>query len=130
MLPGIAKLVVQKRETADGSEPGDRSDGRDPGEAGRQGAHREAAQGRGRSVVWGARPGQLPGGAAAGARELERADFETTWNGQRCVATDPLLALIHMPLRKVPQRPSTEGPTPRHINVSVEHTDYAPVGLT
>ena len=63
-------------------------------------------------------------------RMTKTALFETTWNGQRCVATDPPLALIHMLLRKVPQQPSTEGPTPRHINVSVEHTDYAPVGLT
>ena len=33
MLPGIAKLVVQKRERRIGSQPGDRRDCRDPGQA-------------------------------------------------------------------------------------------------
>ena len=46
MLPGVAKLVVQKRERRTGR----KRERRDPGQAGGQGAHREAAQGRGRSV--------------------------------------------------------------------------------
>ena len=50
LLPGVAKLVVQKRERRMGPEPGDRGEDRDPGQAGGQGAHREAAQGCGRSV--------------------------------------------------------------------------------
>ena len=40
VLPGVAKLVVQQRERRMGRKPGDRRDGRDPGPAGRQGAHR------------------------------------------------------------------------------------------
>ena len=53
-------------------------------------------------------------------------------------ATDPPLALSHLPLRRVsPTAVNVHGhlhggevPTGRHINVSVERTDYAPVGLT
>ena len=53
-------------------------------------------------------------------------------------ATDPPLALSHLPLRRVPPTAVNvhghlhggEAPTRRHINVSVERTDYAPVGLT
>ena len=53
-------------------------------------------------------------------------------------ATDPPLALSHLPLRRVPPTAVNvhghlhggEAPTRRHINVSVEQTDYAPVGLT
>ena len=51
VLPGVAKLVVQQRERRIGPEPGDRGEGRAPGQAGGQGAHREAAQGRGGSVA-------------------------------------------------------------------------------
>ena len=53
-------------------------------------------------------------------------------------ATDPPLALSHLPLRRV--RPTTvnvhghihrsKAPSRHHFNVSVERTDYAPVGLT
>ena len=53
-------------------------------------------------------------------------------------ATDPPLVLTHIPLLKVPAGAvnvhgylhRAAGPTDRHVNVSVEHTDYAPVGLT
>ena len=63
-------------------------------------------------------------------------DFDTMCRSAPC-ATDPPLALSHVPLRTVPPTAvnvhghlhGAEAPTPRHINVSVEHTDYAPVGL-
>ena len=53
-------------------------------------------------------------------------------------ATDPPLALSHLPLRRVPPTGvnvhghihAGEAPSQRHFNVSVERTDYAPVGLT
>ena len=53
-------------------------------------------------------------------------------------ATDPPMMLTHIPLLKVPAGAvNVHGhlhraarPTDQHINVSVEHTDYAPVGLT
>ena len=53
-------------------------------------------------------------------------------------ATDPPLALSHLPLRTVPPTAinvhghihAGEAPSRRHFNVSVERTDYAPVGLT
>ena len=62
--------------------------------------------------------------------------------GSMCIAalcaTDPPLALSHLPLQRVP--PTTinvrghihagEAPSQHHFNVSVERTDYAPVGLT
>ena len=51
-------------------------------------------------------------------------------------ATDPPLVLTHIPLLKVPAGAvnvhghlhRAAGPTNRHVNVSVEHTDYAPRG--
>ena len=61
--------------------------------------------------------------------------------GTMCIAalcdTDPPLALSHLPLRRVPPTAINvhghihggEAPTRRHFNVSVERTDYAPVGL-
>ena len=53
-------------------------------------------------------------------------------------ASDPPLALSHLPLRRVPPTAvnvhghihAAEAPSLRHFNVSVERTDYAPVGLT
>ena len=53
-------------------------------------------------------------------------------------ATDPPLALGHLPPRKVlPTAVNVHGhihaakaPSRRHLNVSVERTDYPPVGLT
>ena len=53
-------------------------------------------------------------------------------------ATDPPLVLTHLPLLKVPAGAvnvhghlhRATGPTGRHVKVSVEHTDYALVGLT
>lgn len=53
-------------------------------------------------------------------------------------ATDPPLALTHMPLKRVPPTAvnvhghihKADSPTRRHVNVSVERTDYAPVGLS
>ena len=53
-------------------------------------------------------------------------------------ATDPPLALSHLPLRRVPPTAinvhghihAGEAPSQRHFNVSVERIDYAPVGLT
>ena len=68
---------------------------------------------------------------------LRRAGFHTTCRTALC-ATVPPLVLTHLPLRKVPAGAvnvhghlhRAGGPTDRHVNVSVEHTDYAPVGLT
>ena len=53
-------------------------------------------------------------------------------------ATDPPLALTHMLLRRVPPTAvnvrghlhRADGPSRRHVNVSVERTDYAPIGLS
>ncbi len=53
-------------------------------------------------------------------------------------ASDPPLALSHLPLRRVaPTAVNVHGhihrgkaPSRRHFNVSVERTDYSPVGLT
>ena len=53
-------------------------------------------------------------------------------------ATDPPLALSHLPLRRVPPTALNvhghihegKAPSQRHFNVSVKRTDYAPVGLT
>ena len=68
---------------------------------------------------------------------LHDASFETM-----CVAalyaSDPPLALSHLPLRRVPPTAvnghghihAAEAASQRHFNVSVERTDYAPVGLT
>ena len=62
--------------------------------------------------------------------------------GTMCVAalyaSDPPLALSHLPLRRVPPTAVNvhghihrgKAPSRRHFNVSVERTDYAPVGLT
>ena len=52
-------------------------------------------------------------------------------------ATDPPLALTHVPLRRVPPTAinvhghlhGAPAPSPRHLNVSVERTDYAPIRL-
>ena len=52
-------------------------------------------------------------------------------------ATEPALALTHMPLRRVPLTAinvhghlhGVPAPSPRHLNVCVEWTDYAPVRL-
>ena len=68
---------------------------------------------------------------------LRRTGFQKTWRTALC-ATDPPLVLTHIPLLKVPAGAvnvhghlhRAAGPTNRHVNVSVEHTDYAPVGLT
>ena len=69
---------------------------------------------------------------------LRRAGFHKTCRTALC-ATDPPLVLTHIPLLKVPALgPATStatctgppGRPDRHVNVSVEHTDYAPVGLT
>ena len=53
-------------------------------------------------------------------------------------ASDPPLALSHLPLQRVPPTAvnvhghihAAEAPSLHHFNVSVERTDYAPVGLT
>ena len=71
------------------------------------------------------------------SESLQEAGFTQQHLAALC-ATDPPLALAHMPLRRVPPTATrihgrlhgAEGPTPRHVNVSVERTDYAPVGLT
>ena len=66
---------------------------------------------------------------------LRRAGFHKTCRTALC-ATDTPLGLTHVPLLKVPTGAVNvhghlhRGPTDRHVNVSVEHTDYAPVGLT
>ena len=52
-------------------------------------------------------------------------------------ATEPPLALTHMPLRRVPPTAinvhghlhGAPAPSPRHLNLSVERIDYAPVRL-
>ena len=68
---------------------------------------------------------------------LRRAGFHKTCRTALC-ATDPPLVLTHIPLLKPPDRAvnvhghlhGAAGPTDRHVNVSVELTDYTPVGLT
>ena len=53
-------------------------------------------------------------------------------------ASDPPLALSHLPLQRVPPTAvnvhghihRAKAPSRHHFNVSVERTDYAPVGLT
>ena len=55
-----------------------------------------------------------------------------------CATDPPPLVLTHIPLLKVPAGAvnvhghlhRAAGSTDGHVNVSVEHTDYAPVGLT
>ena len=47
VLPGMVKLVVQKRKARMGRNPATGEAIKIPGEDGRQGAHREAAEGRG-----------------------------------------------------------------------------------
>ncbi len=68
---------------------------------------------------------------------LRRAGFHKTCRTALC-ATAPPLVLTHVPLLKIPAGAvnvhghlhRVPGPTNRHVNLSVEHTDYAPVGLT
>ena len=68
---------------------------------------------------------------------LHDAGFETICVAALC-ATDPPLALSHLPLRRVPPTAinvhghihASEAPSTRHFNVSVERRDYAPVGLS
>ena len=68
---------------------------------------------------------------------LRRTGFQKTCRTALC-ATDPPLVLTHIPLLKVSAGAvnvhghlhRAAGPTNRHVNVSVEYTDYAPVGLT
>ena len=92
-----------------------------------------------------ARPGRMPGRAAPGPRQPRprrcggcvELGFYKTCRTALC-ATDPPMVLTHIPLLKVPAGAvnvhghlhRAAGPTDQHINVSVEHTDYAPVGLT
>ena len=69
-------------------------------------------------------------------RALAEAGFTATCAAALC-ATEPVLTLSHAPLRRVP--PTTinvhghlhaaDAPSNRHVNVSVEHTDYAPLRL-
>ena len=68
---------------------------------------------------------------------LHQIGFTTQYTLALC-ATDPPLALSHIPLRGIPPTAVNvhghlhEGtkPTARHINVAVERIDYSPVGLT
>ena len=68
---------------------------------------------------------------------LRRAGFHKTCRTALC-STAPPLVLTHIPLRKVPAGAvnihghlhRVAGPTDRHVNLAVEHTDYAPVGLS
>ena len=68
---------------------------------------------------------------------LRRAGFHKTCRTALCATTPPLV-LTHVPLLKIPSGAVSvhghlhraAGPTDRHVNVSVEHTNYAPVGLT
>ena len=48
--PSWKKTTTVRKPSTNGAQPGDRRDGRDPGQAGGQGADREAAQGCARSV--------------------------------------------------------------------------------
>ena len=67
---------------------------------------------------------------------LREAGFESMWPAA-LYDGDPPLALTHAPLRRVPMTAvnvhghlhRNEAPSRRHFNVSVERTDYAPVGL-
>ena len=71
------------------------------------------------------------------AEGLRDTGFGTTCIAALC-ATDPPLALTHLRLRRVPPTAinvhghihKAKAPSRRHFNVSVERTDYAPVGLT
>ena len=71
------------------------------------------------------------------SRGLRRAGFHKTCRTALCATTPPLV-LTHVPLLKIPSGAVSvhghlhraAGPTDRHVNVSVEHTNYAPVGLT
>ncbi len=66
---------------------------------------------------------------------LRRAGFHKTCRTALC-ASDPPLVLTHIPPLKVPAGAvnvhghlhRAAGPTDRHVNVAVEHTDYTPVG--
>ena len=68
---------------------------------------------------------------------LHDAGFETRCVAALC-ATDPPLALSHLPLRRVPRTAinvhghiqAGETPSRRHFDVSVERTGYTPVGLS
>ena len=68
---------------------------------------------------------------------LHDAGFETMYVAA-LYASDPPLALSHLPLRRVPPTAvnvhghihRAKAPSRHHFNVSVERTDYAPVGLT
>lgn len=68
---------------------------------------------------------------------LHRAGFQKTCRTALCATTPPLV-LTHVPLPRIPSGAvnvhghlhRAAAPTDRHVNVSVEHTDYAPVGLT
>ena len=68
---------------------------------------------------------------------LREAGFTAQYTAALC-ATDPPLALSHVPLRQVPPGATNlhghlhEGtePTPRHMNLAIERTDYSPVALT
>ena len=68
---------------------------------------------------------------------LHNAGFETM-HVAAMYASDPPLALSHLPLRRVPPTAinvhrhihAAEAPSQRHFNVSVERTDYASVDVT
>ena len=67
---------------------------------------------------------------------LRDAGFVEQYAAALC-ATEPALALTHMPLRRVPLTAinvhghlhGVPAPSPRHLNVCVERTNYAPVRL-
>ena len=67
---------------------------------------------------------------------LREAGFTEQCAAALC-ATEPPLALTHVPLRRVPPTAinvhghlhGAPPPSPRHYNVSVERTEYAPVRL-
>ena len=71
-----------------------------------------------------------------GRDALKTAGFESQHAAALC-ATEPPVALSHVPLRTVPPTAinvhghlhGNPAPTPRHVNVSVEQTDYTPVRL-
>ena len=68
---------------------------------------------------------------------LRRAGFHKACRTALC-ATAPPLVLTHVPLLKIPAGAvnvhghlhQAAGPSDRHVDMSVEHTDYAPVRLT
>ena len=70
-------------------------------------------------------------------RGLQDAGFSTMCFAA-LYASNPPLALSHLPLRRVPPTAvnvhghihKAKAPSRRHVNVSVERTEYAPVGLT